>query len=633
MYGLDANIIQPPFSAIISILLILACDYIGITVVSRLLKINTFNIKWMRWQAPIIGAALLSVIVYPVALLGGAFRGNLRILAITLIAISFLHIFNLIKLNFHLITASFYKRDAGYSNIIYSLIIILVVGYALLALGPVTSADSLNYHIGVSIEILNTGVIFGTPEWFHSRLSGNGEVLNALGLSVGAEQFGSLLQFTGLLGVIGLFLGVDGNESGENLNATKDFRALLTLVILSSPLLLFLVLSSKFQLLPISMTTLALCLIVYPSRRNLDPSDSIKNFLLICLLVMVASQSKINYLLSGGILGLIAISLMFYKRLIWQSILIGVLAALLILVPVIIIKSEIYGSGFIETILSPLPGNSPGIDLFEIYIRNAQESKIIFPFSLFIPSRIGLVTTIIGFGVFSFVFLRPRNNNWVKIILLSLGIVFLITMIYGPSSSRSYMEPYLWCLIAILLQKNNILYIKNIKILVIFQSLIVASMCWYGVISLFPGAISPSLRDNVMSSAANGYTLMKWVDKTLPKSAIVLSSHRSISLIPRKTISLDWMDYIKTGEINVSNYLDRIKEEEVTHLLIWDQRTFENTEEYARFSKCFGDKIYGPEEDFIAVRNPFNKRLSRLNAWIVEFDSKKLPHCFDSSSW
>jgi len=63
MYGLDANIIQPPFSAIISILLTLACDYIGVVVILRFLKINTFNIKWMRWQAPIIGAALLSVIV------------------------------------------------------------------------------------------------------------------------------------------------------------------------------------------------------------------------------------------------------------------------------------------------------------------------------------------------------------------------------------------------------------------------------------------------------------------------------------------------------------------------------------------------------------------------------------------
>jgi len=630
MYGLDANIIQPPFSAIISILLILACDYIGVVFISKFLKINTLNIKWMRWQGPIIGAAILSTLVYPVALLGIAFRENLRILAFILIAISFWHLFKLIKLNSIFFTTSIFKRDASiYSNIILSLTVILVAGYLLLALGPVTSADSLDYHIGVSIEILNTGVIFATPEWFHSQLSGNGEVLNALGLSVGAEQFGSLLQFTGLLGIIGLFLGFDNNESDENPNEKKDLRALLTLTILSTPVLIFLVGTSKFQLLPISMTTLALSLIVFPSRRNQNESDSIKNFLLICLLVMVAAQAKFIYFLSGGVIGIIAIILMFHKKLIWQAILIGLFSALLIFMPVILIKSAMYDSRFIETILSPLPLNFPGVDIFEETLRNAQESQILFPISLFIPSSIGSITTVIGFGIFSFVALRLKNDNWVKIVLLSLVLVFFITSIFGPASSRSYLEPYLWCLIAILLQKNNMVYIKYFKFIVIFQSLIVAAICWYGVISLLPGAISPLFRDDVMSRSANGYNLMKWVDKKLPKNAIVLSSHRSISLIPRKAISLDWMGYIQKDKTDVLKYLDRIKEEKVTYLLVWGD-TLEDIEQYVRFSKCFGDKLYGPEQFFISTRNPFNSSSLPFNAWIIELDSDKLPTCYNS---
>ena len=173
-------------------------------------------------------------------------------------------------------------------------------------------------------------------------------------------------------------------------------------------------------------------------------------------------------------------------------------------------------------------------------------------------------------------------------------------------------------------------YKKNIKFIVVSQSLIVIAMCWFGAISLSPGAVSASLRDNVMSRSANGYSLMKWVDKTLPKNAIVLSSHGSISLIPRKTISLDWMGYVKQEDADVSIYLDRIKKEEVTYLLVWGD-VLTNNNEYLKFSKCLGDKLYGPEESTIATRNPLNKSFVPFNAWLVEFNSDKLPNCYDSA--
>jgi hypothetical protein len=636
MYGLDANIIPSPFSAMVSILLIIACDFIGLRIISNFLKINIVNIKWIRWQAPIIGAALLSVIVYPLALIGYAFRSNLRILAIILLAIALIHIIKIIKLNFHLVKEVFYykKNDLVSTNIVTILVIILIIGYALLSLAPVTSADSLGYHIGVSIEILNTGAIFRTPEWFHSHLSGNGEVLNALGLSVGAEQFGSLLQFSGLLAITGLFLGSDGNsEDIQNHQVNKEFRMLLALIVLSTPILVFLVGTSKFQLLPVSMTTLALSLIIFPSRRDLSSSDTIKNFLLVIILVMVASQAKINYLLSGGLIGIIAILFMFYKKLIWQSTLIGLLAGLLILFPAILLKSSLYELDFLEVLFSPIPINLPGVNLFQESIRNAQENKLIFPISLLIPSSIGGITTVIGIGVFSFILIRPSNDNWIKLIVLSTAFIFIFLVVFGPSSSRSYLEPYLWCLLAILLQNNNLLYKKykkNIKFLIIPQSLIIVSLVWFGVISLMPGAISTSLRENVMDNSANGYTLMKWVDRTLPKDAIVISTHRSISLIPRKTISIDWMNYIHTEETDVSQYLNIIKEEGVSHLLTWGYE-FKNTNAYAKFSNCFGKKLYGPKAAVIATRNPFHTSFTPFNAWIVELNSKKLPQCYDSS--
>ena len=85
-----------------------------------------------------------------------------------------------------------------------------------------------------------------------------------------------------------------------------------------------------------------------------------KGFSLICLLVMVAAQAKLNYFLSGGIVGLIALSRMIYKKLIWQSISIGILTALVVCFPSAIIKSQMYGGTYIEALLTPFPGHWPG---------------------------------------------------------------------------------------------------------------------------------------------------------------------------------------------------------------------------------------------------------------------------------
>ena len=110
MYGIDANIAQPPFSAIISIFLVVACDYLGLYVIRKYLKIDVSDIKWMRWQAPTIGVTLLSVIIYPMALIGIAHRHELRTIAMLMIAVSFLHIFKFFKYNFRPIISSISKK-------------------------------------------------------------------------------------------------------------------------------------------------------------------------------------------------------------------------------------------------------------------------------------------------------------------------------------------------------------------------------------------------------------------------------------------------------------------------------------------------------------------------------------------
>jgi hypothetical protein len=628
IYGLDSNIAQPPFSALLSLLLIAGCDGLGLCFIQNYLRPQTHN-KWLRWQAPIIGVALLSAFVYPMALAGLANRNVLKIFAFLIVFVSIFHICNSSKTFTKGLIQSNWKCEFNFTfkNTLSIVFIALVSGYALLALGPVTSADSLDYHIGVPIEMLNSGIIHGTPEWFHSRLSGNGEALNALGLAIGAEQFGSLMQFVGLVGIVMLILNADNRKHVDSTSKTNDISLFLSIVALSTPTLVFLVSSAKHQLLPIAMTTLAISMTIFPSRRNLTSGDAMRGFSLICLLVMVAAQAKLNYFLSGGIVGLIALSIMVYKKMIWQSISIGILIALVVFFPPAIIKFQMYGGSYTEALLTPFPGHWPGTDLFESDIRGAQINNITFPLSLIFPSGIGLITYVIGIGVFSLILLKPGNDRWLWLAIVASTLVFCITAALGPKSSRSYLEPYFWILIIISLQNTNIIYAKLKKYLrpaVLLQSLVTLALCWYGVVTLFPGALTHSLRDSVMSRAANGYTLMKWVDATLPSDAVLLTRHRSMALAPRQAVSLDWLNYLRGDD--PSPYLDRIKEQNVTHLLAVGG-SINDFREGHKFSDCLGDVIYGPGKGFIATRNPFRTGLP-YKAWLVEFDSEKLPGCF-----
>jgi hypothetical protein len=638
MYGLDANIIEPPFSALISILLIFGCDLIGFTFISKFLKVNTIENRWIRWQSPIIGVSILAILIYPMALFGFASKNQLSWIAFLLIVFSIINIYLILRFyyaDFKVLAYKLYKNFDIRERYLNLIILILITGYGLLALSPVTSSDSLDYHIGVSIEILNSGFIFNTPEWFHSRLAGGGEVLNALGLSVGAEQFGSLLQFVGLLGIFGLIIDVDLPDESA-FKRDKELSPILALTLLSAPLLIFLVSSSKFQLIPVSMTTLALCLIIFPSRQNLSRIESIKGFVLVCILLMVASQMKINYFLSGGVIGLIALVLMFREKIIWQSLIIGFLFALIIIAPVVITKSNIYDVGILEVLLSPLPGSLPGLNQFESSIRSAQDTGIIFPFSLIFTSRFGSITTIIGIGVLIVGFIRPKKDKWIVILLTSLLLVFVLTYILGPRSSRSYLEPFLWSLIAISLQTDNSLFFKFkvfIKSVVTLQSILVIILCWYGVVLLSPGSLSSMWRNNVMNHSANGYEIMQWANQVLPSNSVLLSAHRSMGLVPRKAVALDWLFYIDPDIDDISKYVQKIKAKKITHILLYESQINQNALHYKLFYNCINSKkssLIHKRKFVNRTRNPFNTGSSNT-IYIYEFDSEKLPECMFSN--
>ncbi|NBO66723.1 MAG: DUF1420 domain-containing protein, partial [Acidobacteria bacterium] len=410
------------------------------------------------WQyvAPIVGAGFLMAACYPLALLGVFPREIARWAALTLVLLGiwqgliWLSRFrrsNFLPARWTLI--GWGRRSVRGSSLVMAL---LVGGLGLLALAPITDADSLAYHVSVALRVLNTGAFPSNPEWFQGRLAGAGEVLIVLGLSIGAEQFGSLLQFLGLVGIIGVVR--HGGWTDQN----QQMLALLAL--LSCPVLIPHVASPKPFLLPIAMTTTALYLTTTFLNRGDQPAKGdlhIKIYILVCLLVTTASTNKLNFLLSGGLVGLMAFGIMWRQGLGWAASGWGLAAFGLIMLPPALWKNAHYGGALWEAIATPVPGEWPGSQAFHAYLLGYRDSSWPFPVSLMVPEGLGTLTTVLGLASLVFILIpcAIRGTGPSRMFASMALVLALVASFLGQKTSRFYLEPLTWVLLALLAWATN----------------------------------------------------------------------------------------------------------------------------------------------------------------------------------
>ena len=358
-YSIEAWVLSPPFSAIIAILLLLGCDYLGLILLHKFEIFAEERISVYRMQAIIIGVMILAIILYPLALLQSTPLLLMQILGWLLILLGCINsfkLFNKIKSSSKSVLKNI--QIFKYDNFVIFTASTIVTLLFLIALGPSTNADSLDYHLGVAIAILNQGGMPFIPEWFIGRLAGAGEVVNALGLAVGAEQFGSLIQWASLISVTALVWPKVNGKSKKQIQSGQ----LILLCILSTPVLLFLISAPKPQLWPIAMTSLAFYLFAVAPIESISKAKLRARFALACMLCMCASQTKFNYLLGGGIAGIFAFFMMIKQRDIFIGVLISVFCGILIMLPPVLWKSYIYQASIFESLFNPLPGNFPGTE-------------------------------------------------------------------------------------------------------------------------------------------------------------------------------------------------------------------------------------------------------------------------------
>jgi hypothetical protein len=493
-------------------------------------------------------------------------------------------------------------------------------------LGPVTSADALDNHIGSAIAILNDGGLFGHHEWFHHRLAGNGEVLNAMALSIGAEQFGSLLQFTSLLAIVGALLFVQ--PISKAFQEPFESRYLIALAAVSAPVVLFLTSAPKPQMWPISMTVLAFVLSIQLSRKNVTRARLMLEYSLVCVLVMVATQAKFNYILGGGLVGIMAFVVMTKLGHFRPALCLGLLIAIVILLPPVALKSIAFETSLIDSLISPLPGNLPGTRTMVNFSQfNGDTASLwFFPLSILMPSHIGGYGVVLGMGWLLFAGIRPGNCYSLWIGVAASIIIIIANILLAPPAARMYMEPYFWLMLVLVMQEKQLpkWFIKVFSWPVLGQSGLAVLACWFGALTLFPGALSPSWRSAIMDRSANGYQIMQWADKELPENAVLLSEHRSMALVPRKALSDEWVQFVNMKAPETEYYLNIIRTNQVSHILIIGSINYDRD-----LAGCYGTVVAGPGVGHLATRNPFN-RGEDYEAWILEFESERLPECAQS---
>ena len=96
-FGLNANVLTPPFSALVSMLMIAGIDWLGLRLAHIFNLLEPTAPAWHRWQAPILGAMLLSVLLYPLALAGVTPRWFFQTTGIFISAFGTAHLFLILR--------------------------------------------------------------------------------------------------------------------------------------------------------------------------------------------------------------------------------------------------------------------------------------------------------------------------------------------------------------------------------------------------------------------------------------------------------------------------------------------------------------------------------------------------------
>jgi hypothetical protein len=475
----------------------------------------------------------------------------------------------------------------------------------LLCLAPFTHADTLDYHLLSAVNIINTGSFSASPIPLALQLEGAGEILIALSLAAGTEQFANLIQYGGLLSIIGSFL------------CTKKKNSyFLLLSVISTPCFIFFLSSPKPMLMQIANI---LFIFSYLFERKLNFINK-QNFIFFSLIMLTINfLSKFSFIISSVFLFVYILIKLLSKNYYKTPLFFLTLVCFFLILPDYYFNYKNFSTSVLNYMQSPLPINLPGFKEFSISLRHISDGSRILPLWLVVPNNLGMISTIIGPVILSFLLFKCKKIN---VYLFFIFVFFIFVLIFAQASSRFLFEGFV--LLQFLLIFCNF---KNKKLSIIFNNYVkfqsIVSICILAILvfKLLPGSFSYKSRNFVMINNANGYALIQWANNYLKKDDEIISTNRSLSLFNVPAYDLVTLQYIDFSNKNSEIFSKFIKEKKINKILI------ESDVNPGQFYNCTG-KLIAKKENVGSLkgRNPFNQSKS-YDASIYEFDYRKFPKC------
>ena len=611
-FGIENYSLTYPLSTIVSIFLILGFYRIGkILFQNRYIRNSIQEICILNFQYVSISLIFISLIFFPLVLFFKISNDIFYFTSILILLIGIWHFIDKIKKNLNIKL----KYNNLFKNLYNLILFIFILLYFLLSLGPITDADSLDYHVSVPIHIINYGTFPKDISWFHASQAGIGEIPIILGLIIGAEQFSSLVQFSGLISILGVIK--KNIKKNDNLKYFKN-EFYLILIFLSIPLLIFLNSTAKPQLIFISYSTLAFAITFFNLKIEKSENNLYKFFFII-LLLYVSFEGKFSFILSAFIISIVS-SFKILKGKNYKAFIFTFLIILILSFPSFYWKYLNYGGNFMNKIYFPF---LPVLDGYKALYNsiNACEFPCNKSFFLF-PNSLGRYTESIGIAILTIPLLLFANIRKNLVIVFSIIFYFYILYNYGKFSARFIIEPVIWSIITLKYSNFNFDFKFSglLKIYIFAQSFLTASAILVGILTISIGFLSSNLKNYVLTNYAYGYDLANWSSSNLKTKKKVIYSHRSISLPKMDIIPTDFLLYT-----NEKKYLNLLKEKKPEYLVIQSNSSVN----IQKLISCTSG-IYKKKENYFTQksRNFFNKRDFKYSAYIYYFDYTKLPDCY-----
>lgn len=608
---LEDFLAPPPLPALLAVFMVLGLYNLGSRITHRLPLASPLPLR--EAAAFVLASALVAITVYGLAIAGAAYLWLLRVMAWSL---AVLGLWELSQINWPGVLQVVHRLRPRWQELPFlgkaavPPLLIAGLGLLLAALGPPTDADSLDYHLGVPLDILRHHGHFLRPDWLVGHLVGLGESLNLLGLAGGTDILGATLQFAGLVAVL---VGV------MTLTRTDMDRIMVAVLILGCPVLLFLIPNQKPQMLPTAAITIALLLLA-ERFRAMDA----KTLILALPCVFFAVSCKFFFILPGGVVVGVALLAAYRARLLGLSVGICLAAYIVLVFPVHWQNLVFYGDPVSPLLERFKTVSDPLVLRFATMITTyTPDSLLPYHLGLLFPSYLGTLSTGLGFGpLFFFVGLKEARAHLTPKVLLGcvvVAVACILSLCHPPA--RYFLGPYLWIVAAGAASAwtpGKRLLFK----LMLGQLCLVALMAMFGAATLFPGSITSSLRDRVMSRASDGYAETRWLNQVLPPEAVVLTFIRSSALIPRPYLSADiffFFDLRKPDEL--ARFKSLAVAAQVNTLVTMFPLSPGNA---SILLPGVGEILAGPKEFYRGVRNPMN-RGAAYTVMVFRFNPEMLP--------